>query len=244
MQMIYGIHPVLETLRRSDGTVERIFIARGKTTPEMEQILAIAARRAIPVERCRRSYLDTVTGSTSHQGIACRGKEFQYAPFEDMVAAAADGHGLVLILDGVTDPHNLGSLIRTAHCFGVRGIVIPEDRAAPVTPAVVKASAGASQYMPVARVVNLARAIDAMKERNFWIYGADARGDTDIHAHDYKGNVGLVLGSEGKGIRHLVRKKCDFLISIPMSGAFDSLNVAVAGGIIIHEIARRRSVSS
>jgi len=146
----------------------------------------------------------------------------------------------VLVLNGVTDPQNLGALIRTAHCLGVNGIIIPENRAAAVTAAVVKASAGAAHRTPVAQVVNLARTIEYLQERGFWIYGADAGGDTDIEKFDDNGPVALVMGSEGKGLSPLVRKKCDFLLCIPMVGVVGSLNVSVAAGIILYEILKKQ----
>jgi 23S rRNA (guanosine2251-2'-O)-methyltransferase len=149
-------------------------------------------------------------------------------------------YGLVLILDGIEDPQNLGSIIRTAYCLGVNGIIIPENRSASVTPAVIKVSAGAAQHIPIARVVNISRAIDYLKEKGFWIYGADVSSDQNFSSRDYREQVGLVIGSEGRGIRSLVKKKCDFLVSITMSGQIDSLNVSVATGIILYEIWRNR----
>jgi 23S rRNA (guanosine2251-2'-O)-methyltransferase len=146
---------------------------------------------------------------------------------------------LIVLLDGITDPQNLGALVRTGHCFGVNGFVIPGNRSASLTAAVMKASAGALQYTPVAMVVNLARTIDFLKEQGFWIYGADAGGDPNPRVFDGVDRLALVMGSEGKGIRSLVRKKCDFLVSIPMKGKIDSLNVSVAAGIIVHQIVRR-----
>ncbi|MEA2014878.1 MAG: 23S rRNA (guanosine(2251)-2'-O)-methyltransferase RlmB, partial [Thermodesulfobacteriota bacterium] len=146
-----------------------------------------------------------------------------------------------LILDGITDPQNLGSLIRTALCFGVDGLVIPENRAASVTPAVIKASAGAALHLPIAMVVNISRTIDKLKKEGFWIYGADASSGENLHNLDYSNHAGLVMGSEGKGIRSLVRKKCDFLISIPITDPIDSLNVSIAGGIILYEMNLNRN---
>ena len=145
----------------------------------------------------------------------------------------------MVLLDSVTDPQNLGSIIRTAHCCGANGVIIPENRAASVTASVAKASAGAVHYLPTAMVVNLVRTIEYLKEKGFWIYGADCGVGSDIHAPDYEGNIGLVMGSEGRGIRPLIRKKCDFLISIPMRGQVASLNVSVAAGVILYEILRK-----
>jgi 23S rRNA (guanosine2251-2'-O)-methyltransferase len=148
-------------------------------------------------------------------------------------------YDLVVLLDSVTDPQNLGSIIRTAHCCGANGVIIPENRAASVTASVAKASAGAFQYLPVAMVVNLVRTIEYLKERGFWIYGADAEAQSDIRTPDYERHIALVMGSEGRGIRPLIRKKCDFLISIPMRGQVASLNVSVAAGVILFEILRK-----
>jgi 23S rRNA (guanosine2251-2'-O)-methyltransferase len=173
-----------------------------------------------------------------HQGVVGLCREYRYRDLEDLIAHRMPNapHALVVLLDSVTDPQNLGSIIRTAHCCGANGVVIPADRAAAVTPAVVKASAGAIQHLPVARVVNLGRAIDTLKEQGFWIYGAEAGAALDMRGPDYAGPVGLVMGSEGQGLRPLIRKKCDFLISIPMRGQVASLNVSVATGVILYEI--------
>ncbi len=153
-------------------------------------------------------------------------------------------YSLVILLDSITDPQNLGSIIRTAHCCGANGVIIPENRSASVTASVAKASAGAVYCLPTAMVVNMVRTIEYLKEKGFWIYGAAAESEVSIHAPDYEGDIGLVLGSEGKGIRPLIRRKCDFLISIPMRGQVASLNVSVAAGIIIHEIFRKRGDGS
>jgi 23S rRNA (guanosine2251-2'-O)-methyltransferase len=172
--------------------------------------------------------------------VLCLCGEFAYASLEEIVANRhpASPGSLVLLLDGIEDPQNLGSLIRTAHCFGVNGVVIPRDRAAGITPAVIKASAGAAGHIPVVRVVNLIQAIEFLKEKSFWIYGADAGVDQDLGSFRFEGNMGLVMGSEGKGMRPLVRKHCDVLLSIPLFGALDSLNVSVAAGILLYQIRR------
>ena len=173
--------------------------------------------------------------------MLCLCGEFAYASLEEIVANRhpAFAGGLVLLLDGIEDPQNLGSLIRSAHCFGANGVIIPRDRAAAITPAVIKASAGAAGHVPVARVVNLTHAIDFLKEKGFWIYGTDAEADTGLESVRFGGDIGLVMGSEGKGLRPLVRKHCDILLSIPLFGKVDSLNVSVAAGILLHEIRRQ-----
>jgi 23S rRNA (guanosine2251-2'-O)-methyltransferase len=244
MQIIYGINPVSEILRSEGGNVQKIILAEGRKGEDVKKIIGLAAARGIAVEIRGRESLDRQAGTAAHQGVLCLCGEFAYAGLEEIIANRhpAFPASLVLLLDGVEDPQNLGSLIRTAHCFGANGVVIPRDRAAGITPAVIKASAGAAGHIPVARVVNLTQAIEFMKENGFWVYGTDASSDCDAGSVRFEGNVGLVMGSEGKGIRPLVRKHCDVLLSIPLFGRIDSLNVSVAAGILLHEI--RRSARS
>jgi len=240
MQVIYGINPVSEILRSEGGDVRKIILAEGRKGEDVKKILGLASARGIAVEVRGREALDRQAGTAAHQGVLCLCGEFAYAGLEEIVANRhpAFPASLVLLLDGVEDPQNLGSLIRTAHCFGANGVVIPRDRAAGITPAVIKASAGAAGHIPVARVVNLTQAIEFMKENGFWIYGTDAGADKDLGSVRFEGNVGLVMGSEGKGMRPLVRKHCDVLLSIPLFGQVDSLNVSVAAGVLLHEIRR------
>lgn len=242
MQVIYGIHPSIEALRSGRDEIERIFLARGRRGPDVKKIWDLAAEKKIPVELGEREYLDSLTEGSTHQGVVCQCKPFAYHSLDEVLEGCRNSlnDSLLLILDCIVDPQNLGSLIRTGHCFGVAGIIIPEKRSASVTPSVIKASAGAAHHIPIAKVVNIARTVDYLKERGFWIYGADVSCEADIRALDYEGPICLIMGSEKKGIRPLVKKKCDFLISIPMRGHFDSLNVSVAGGIILHEINRRK----
>ncbi len=240
MQIIYGINPVSEILRSEGSDIRKIIIAEGRRGEDVKRIIELASARGIEVESRRREVLDRQAGTAAHQGVLCLCGEFAYSSLEEIVAnrhPAFPGN-LVLLLDGIEDPQNLGSLIRTAHCFGANGVVIPRDRAAGVTPAVIKASAGAAGHIPVARVVNLTQAIEFLKEKNFWIYGTDAGADRDLESVRFEGNVGLVMGSEGRGMRPLVRKHCDILLSIPLFGLVDSLNVSVAAGILLHEIRR------
>jgi 23S rRNA (guanosine2251-2'-O)-methyltransferase len=242
MQVIYGIHPSIEALRSGRDEIERIFLARGRRGPDVKKIRDLAAQKKIPVEFGEREYLDSLADGSTHQGVVCQCKPYAYYGLDEMLEGCHDSLNdcLILILDCIVDPQNLGSLIRTGHCFGVAGIIIPEKRSASVTPSVIKASAGAAHHVPIAKVVNIARTVDYLKERGFWIYGADVSCEEDLGSFDYEGPTCLIMGSEKKGIRPLVKKKCDFLISIPMRGHFDSLNVSVAGGIILHEINRRK----
>ena len=238
MQVIYGIHPVAETLK-DVGEIEKVFLTRGDRRSGVREITNLASQRKIPVVFTDREHLDTVAGTRHHQGAVCICEDFRYTDIDTVLAGCGSKRNvLFVILDGITDPQNLVALIRTASCFGASGLVIPVDRAASVTSSVIKASAGAALHLPVARVVNIARAIERLKEEGFWIYGTGAGYEQEISSPEYSGRVGLVLGSEGKGIRQLVRKKCDVLVSIPMSGIIDSLNVSVAGGICLYEITR------
>jgi 23S rRNA (guanosine2251-2'-O)-methyltransferase len=241
MQVIYGINPVLEILRSEGGDIRKIIIAEGRRGEDVKRIIERASARGVQVEILRRELLDRQAGTAAHQGVLCLCGEFAYKSLEQIVANRhpAFAGSLVLLLDGIEDPQNLGSLIRTAHCFGANGVVIPRDRAAAVTPAVIKASAGAAGYAPVARVVNITQAIEFLKENGFWIYGTDAGADKGLGSLRFEGDIGLVMGSEGKGIRPLVRKHCDVLLSIPLFGRVDSLNVSVAAGILLHEIRRQ-----
>ncbi|HEX7504671.1 MAG TPA: 23S rRNA (guanosine(2251)-2'-O)-methyltransferase RlmB [Syntrophales bacterium] len=240
MQIIYGINPVSEILRSEGGDIRKIVVAEGRRGEDVKKIIELASVRGVPVEIRKREDLDRQAGTAAHQGVLCLCGEFVYASLEKIVANRhpAFPGSFVLLLDGIEDPQNLGSLIRTAHCFGVNGVVIPRDRAAGVTPAVIKASAGAASHIPVARVVNLIQAIEFLKEKSFWIYGTDAGADKDLGSFRFEGNMGLVMGSEGKGMRPLVRKHCDVLLSIPLFGAIDSLNVSVAAGILLYQIRR------
>jgi len=241
MEVIYGINPLLEIVLSHPALLEKVVIAQGRGGDAARKILDLAAKHGIPVEFSGRERVEALAPRRVHQGIVGLCREYAYATVDDVIANrhSASRYNLVVLLDGVTDPQNLGSIVRTAHCCGANGIIIPENRAASVTAAAVKASAGAVVHMPTAMVVNLVRAMEYLKEKGFWIYGADAEAKTDIHTPGYEGHVALVMGSEGRGIRPLIRRKCDFLISIPMRGKVASLNVSVATGVIIYEIFRK-----
>jgi 23S rRNA (guanosine2251-2'-O)-methyltransferase len=246
MQVIYGINPLLEIFHSDPAILQKIVIAEGRNGEAIRKILRFASDNGIPVEFGAKERLEKLAPRAVHQGVVGLCREYVYASVDDVIAHRhpACRHDLVLILDSVTDPQNLGSIIRTAHCFGANGVIIPEDRAATVTAAVLKSSAGAAHHLPTARVVNLVRTIEELKQRGFWIYGADAEATTDIRTPDYTGPVALVMGSEGQGIRPLIRKKCDFLIAIPLRGEVASLNVAVATGVILYEISANRGKGS
>ena len=240
VQLIYGVNPILEAIKQDGGTIKEIIASSGSKGAAIENILTLASAKNIPVSFKDRSYLDNVAGCSMHQGIVALCNSFTYKKLDEIVDNRTKTGNIILILDGVMDPQNLGAVIRTAHCFGVNGVIIPENRAVSVTSTVIKASAGAAHWMPIVREVNLSRTIEYLKERGFWIYGADADDGTNIGEFDEDGHVVLVLGSEGKGLRPLIRKKCDFFLSIPMLGKVDSLNVSVAAGIILYEISRKQ----
>jgi 23S rRNA (guanosine2251-2'-O)-methyltransferase len=241
MQVIYGINPLLEIFLSYPTMMEKIVVAEGRGGEAVRKIVKLALDRGIPVEFTGRDKVEKLAPRRVHQGIVGLCREYSYATVDDVLANRhkRSRYNLVIILDSITDPQNLGSIIRTAHCCGANGVIIPENRAASVTASVVKASAGAVYRMPTAMAVNLVRTIEYLKEKGFWIYGADAASEASFHASEYEGHIGLVLGNEGRGIRPLIRKKCDFLISIPMRGEVASLNVSVAAGVILYEIFRK-----
>jgi 23S rRNA (guanosine2251-2'-O)-methyltransferase len=235
MSILSGIHPIVEALK-ARRPLERVLVAQGAGGPRVQEIIDLARRASIPVRFEQRSALDRLAGSSAHQGVVALGAARQYADLEQ----AASGE-LIVVLDGVEDPHNLGAIIRTAHAAGAASIVIPERRAAGVTDVVAKAAAGALEHLPVARVTNINRSLEDLKERGFWIYGLDERGEQDYDRVDYGSPTAFVLGGEGKGLHEQVRKHCDMLIRIPMAGKISSLNVSVAAGVVLFEWKRRRS---
>jgi 23S rRNA (guanosine2251-2'-O)-methyltransferase len=243
MEVIYGINPLAEALRKEPCPLVRISIARGVNSETLHTVLSLADAKRIPVVFTERRELDKMTGRGPHQGVVGFYPSFAYAELKQVVGNRHPSFSchLILLLDEITDPRNLGALIRTAHCFGANGVLIPERRASAVTAVVIKASAGTALLTPVVRVANLTRAIEELKEQGFWIYGADAHAGQAVGGMSFQGHVGLAMGAEGRGLRPLVRKQCDFLLSIPMFGKVDSLNVSVAAGIILNDIVRRRA---
>ena len=245
MEIIYGINPVKILLRQPRTELAKIIVASGRSGSSLTEIIEAARQKNIPVEFQSRQYLNELVGNPDHQGVAGLRPAFVYSGLNDLLGNRSPqfSFDLILILDSIMDPQNLGAIIRTAYCLGANGAVIPADRAASVTAAVVKASAGAAQQLPIARVTNLAQTIDYLKEKKFWVFGADAHDGGNLQELDFNCHVALVLGGEAKGIRPLLKKKCDFLLSVPLQRSFDSLNVSVAAGIIQYEIfnQRRRS---
>ncbi len=238
---IFGRNPVLEALK-GDRSINKLLIAKGTTGGSLSEIRAKALAKRIPVQEVERPYLDNLAEGASHQGVVALGAARDYVEVEDILAiAGAKGEDpLVLLLDEVEDPRNLGSILRTADGAGAHGVIIPKRRSAGLTEAVAKASAGAVEYVPVARVSNIAQTIDNLKKQGLWIVGTDAQGDKVYWEQDLGGPLGIVVGSEGKGIGRLIKEKCDFLVRIPMKGKISSLNAGVATSLILYEVLRQR----
>lgn len=238
MAVLSGFHPVREALR-SGRTLERVVIARGAAGPRFQEIIELAREHKIPVRFESREAIDRLSPKTPHQGIVAVGAATRYATLEDILAGSPR---LLVFLDGVEDPHNVGAVVRTAHAAGADAIVIPERRAAPINETVEKAAAGALAWLPVVRVTNLNRALDQLKEAGFWTYGVDERGKQSYAETEYDAKTALVLGGEGHGMHQQLRERCDFLIRIPMAGEIASLNVSVAAGVVLFEWQRRRGL--
>jgi 23S rRNA (guanosine2251-2'-O)-methyltransferase len=218
---------------RAGRALDRLLIARGSGGPRLQEIIDLAREHSVPVRFEPREALDRASNSAAHQGVVAFGAVQRYAELEDVVARA--GVELLVLLDGVEDPHNLGAIIRTAHAVGASAILIPDRRAAGLTDVVGKAAAGALEHLPVVRVGNVTQTLEMLKKRGFWIYGLDERGTQLYSETGYAKPTVFVLGGEGQGLHQLVKKHCDVLVRIPMAGAISSLNVSVAAGIVLFE---------
>ena len=242
-QFIYGRNPVLEWLA-ADLPPKKILLARDLKGQAVQEIVQLAGQKNVPLQRFDRQALDKMVGHQHHQGVVAEVDTSRFVEIEDILAVSQQRHEppLVGILDGVQDPHNLGAILRSGEGAGIHGILIPKDNAVGLTPAVVKASAGAAALMPVAQVTNLARTMEVLKEAGLWLIGTDDAAEGSYQQADFKGSVGVVLGSEGKGMRRLVREKCDFLVRIPLYGKISSLNVSVAAALLFFEARRQREM--
>jgi 23S rRNA (guanosine2251-2'-O)-methyltransferase len=244
-RVVYGAHPVREALK--SGRVQALFVAEGESGGALKEILdAARSANAQAIPRAR-AQLDALAHGGVHQGAVAVVGEYNYAALDDILELARrEGRPpLVLVLDSVQDPQNLGALVRTAHVAGVHGVVIPKDRAVGITPVVVKTSAGATEHVKIATVVNIARALEELKQAEVWIAGAVAAGGSKAPWEiDFTVPIALVLGAEGKGIRPLVLRGCDLLVKIPMFGKVASLNVGAAGAMLLYEVARQRSTGA
>ena len=238
---IIGKNPVLEALK-ANRDINKILIAEGSQQGQMIPLIGLAKEMKVMVQFVPKKKLDQIAEG-SHQGVLAYVAAYQYAELDDLFAAAAkkEQPPFFLLLDEIEDPHNLGSIMRTADAVGAHGIIIPKRRAVGLTATVAKASTGAIEYIPVVRVTNMARTIDELKERGVWIAGTDATGSEDYRHFDGTFSLGLVIGSEGKGIGRLIREKCDFLIHMPMAGHVTSLNASVAAAILMYEVYRKRN---
>jgi len=242
MDKLTGIHAVREALE-AGRAFDRILIAKGRQDTRVEEIVQLARGRDIAVRFEDRGQLDRLAATKDHQGVVALVAARAASSLDEIVANAKKENvqGLIVLLDGVEDPHNLGAVIRTALAVGAHGVVIPERRAAGLTDTVARASAGALAHLPVAKVTNLVRAMEELKEAGYWLVGLDEEGEKNYTEIDYLSPTGIVLGSEGKGLHELTKKRCDFVVSLPTVGPVKSLNVSVATGVVLFEAIRQRS---
>jgi len=240
--VIYGVNPVRESLRSETAQLEKIYFLPGKGSKDMDEIRTLAKQRRIALISSQRIFLDRMAGTPKHQGIVAVLAVQPYLELEPLIEAAQRGPKppFLFLIDGVEDPRNLGAIIRTVDAAGGNGIVIPSRRAVGLTPVVAKTSAGALAHLPVARVTNLAAAIEMLKTAGFWIVGLDVEGKTPYVKYDFTGPIAIVVGGEGKGIRRGVLEHCDDTVVLPMLGRVSSLNVAIAVGIVAYEVVRQR----
>jgi 23S rRNA (guanosine2251-2'-O)-methyltransferase len=247
MEVLYGVHPVEEALKAGKRKFDHVIVARERDDLRLEKLVALCRQFGIRVQQESREQLTLRAQTAAHQGVVAMVRPLDFLSIEDLFAAApavAGAARLILALDGVEDPQNLGALLRVADGAGVDGVVLTERRSAPLSPVAIKASAGAAEHLRIARVVNLVRALEDLKRQNLWIIGLDAspdeRGQADYDAFDFTGDCVLVLGREGAGLHELVRRTCDHLLRIPMAGGVSSLNVSAAGAVVLYEAARQR----
>ncbi|KPU26547.1 RNA methyltransferase [Caloranaerobacter sp. TR13] len=241
--LIEGRNPVLEALK-SNRNIEKIMIAKGAEKGSVKKIKAIAKEKGIVIQYVDRNKLDSISYANSHQGVIAIASAYEYKTVEDILNYAKNRNEdpFIIILDGIKDPHNLGAIMRTAECAGVHGIIIPKRRSVGLTPVVAKSSAGAIEYLPVAKVSNIVYTMEELKEKGIWICAADMDGESNYYEKDLRGPLAIVIGSEGEGMSRLVKEKCDFLVKIPMKGNVTSLNASVAASILIYEVLKQRSL--
>ena len=244
-EILYGFHPVYEALRAGRRTFHEIYISKQTSNKRIYQIRSAAARQHLPIKEVSAAKLQSHAGDVSHQGIAAKVTAYPLVDANGLLPAAEFGKRppFLLLLDHIVDPHNLGAIIRTAVCAGIDAVIIPKDRSAYPSPAVSKVSAGALEHMRVSQVNNIVRFVKTLKGLDFWIFGLDQNAGQSIYNADLTGAVGLVIGSEQKGIRTLVKQNCDFLVSIPQTAKVGSLNASVAGAIVMYESYRQRLVA-
>lgn len=246
MEFLYGVHAVEEALRAGRRRFDHVLIARERHDDRLARLVAECRQAGIRVRQEPREQLTQIAGTPSHQGVVAAVRPQEPATIEDLYTppGSSTAARLLLALDGVEDPQNLGALLRVADGAGVDGVILTERRSAPLSPVAIKASAGASEHLRIARVVNLVRALEDLKEHNMWVIGLDERGTSDYDQFDLTGDSVLVLGREGAGLHDLVRKTCDHLLRIPMAGGVSSLNVSAAGAVVLYEAFRQRRAAS
>ena len=239
--LIEGRNAVIEALR-TEASIDKIYLAKGETDKTLGHIASRAREKGIVVVEADRRKLDGMSRTHAHQGVIALAAMREYVSVQSLLDAAAEkGEApLLVVCDEISDPHNLGAILRTAECAGAHGVIIPKRRSAGLTAIVGKTSAGAVSYMPVARVANLPATLEELKKKGVWVYGTAAEGTTSLYDADLKGPAAIVIGSEGSGMGRLVREKCDFLVSIPMKGHISSLNASAAAAILLYEAVRRR----
>jgi 23S rRNA (guanosine2251-2'-O)-methyltransferase len=243
MEVLYGVHPVEEALKAARRRFDHVLVARERDDLRLEKLVAALRQAGITVRQDSREQLTLMAKTPAHQGIVALVRAQEFLSIEDLYAADSANHTarrLLLAIDGVEDPQNLGALLRVADGAGVDGVILTERRSAPLSPVAVKASAGAAEHLRIARVVNLVRALEDLKRRNIWVVGLDERGSADYDQFDLTGDCVLVLGREGAGLHDLVRRTCDHLLRIPMAGGVSSLNVSAAGAVVLYEAFRQR----
>ncbi|WP_035453763.1 23S rRNA (guanosine(2251)-2'-O)-methyltransferase RlmB [Alicyclobacillus herbarius] len=236
--VVAGRHPVLEALK-AGRPISRIVVAEGAEGGSLQEILRRAREAGVVVQRAPRHSLARV-GGAGHQGIIAYVAAHAYAELDEVLAVERGQAPLLVLLDEVVDPHNLGAVIRTADATGVQGVVVPKRRSAPLSEVVAKAAAGALEYVPVARVSNLVQTMERLKQAGYWLVGTDARAEALYTEVDYTGPIAVVIGAEGKGLSRLVKEHCDYLVRLPMQGHVQSLNASVAAGVLLYEIVRQR----
>jgi len=245
MEVLYGLHPVEEALKAGRRRFDHVMVARERDDSKLERLVALCRESGVRVRQETREQLTQLAQTPAHQGVVALVHGQEFLTIEDLFAPTTAGAArLLLALDGVEDPQNLGALLRVADGAGVDGVLLTERRSAPLSPVAVKASAGAAEHLRIARVVNLVRALEELKRQNLWIIGLDERGTCDYDQFDLTGNCVLVMGREGDGLHELVRRTCDHLLRIPMAGGVSSLNVSAAGAVVLYEASRQRRLAA
>lgn len=241
---LFGLHAVEAALTQTPAPVQELWVDQGRRDPRLARILELAAAAAIPLRRVDRQTLFELAGSDKHQGVVARSRQpaLHDEDFLDHLLADLDQPPLLLVLDGVQDPHNLGACLRSADAAGVQALITPKDRAAALTPAAIKVASGAAQTVPLVQVTNLARTLKALQQAGVWLVGLDGQAEHTLYQTDLTGPLALVLGAEGQGLRRLTKEHCDFLVKIPMRGSVESLNVSVATGVCLFEALRQRGI--